>query len=66
MDWNSMTRIITTYIFVLMLVSLGFFGVGTIATAQEARPHAAAAHAAGISPGQVGSKSEIRQISGGR
>ncbi len=32
-----MARIITTYIVVLMLVSLGFFGVGTIASAQELR-----------------------------
>jgi hypothetical protein len=37
MDWNSMTRIITTYILVLMLVSLGFLGVGTIASTQELR-----------------------------
>jgi hypothetical protein len=37
MDWNLMTRIITTYFFVLMLVSLGFFGVGTITSAQELR-----------------------------
>jgi len=37
MDRNLMTRIITTYFFVLMLVSLGFFGVGTISSAQELR-----------------------------
>jgi hypothetical protein len=32
-----MTRIITTYIVVLLLVSLGFFGVGAIASAGELR-----------------------------
>jgi hypothetical protein len=30
-----MTRIITTYLVVLVLVSLGFFGVGAIASAAE-------------------------------
>jgi hypothetical protein len=30
-----MARIVTTYIAVLLLVSLGFFGVGAIASAQE-------------------------------
>jgi hypothetical protein len=30
-----MARIITTYIVVLLLVSLGFFGVGAIASAKE-------------------------------
>jgi hypothetical protein len=32
-----MARIITTYILVLLLVSLGFFGVGAVASAQEIR-----------------------------
>ena len=32
-----MTRIITTYMAVLLLVSLGFFGVGAVASAQELR-----------------------------
>ena len=32
-----MARIITTYIVVLLLVSLGFFGVGAIASAKELR-----------------------------
>lgn len=32
-----MARIITTYIVVLLLVSLGFFGVGAIASASELR-----------------------------
>ena len=32
-----MRRIITTYIFVVVLLSLGFFGVGALATAQELR-----------------------------
>ncbi len=30
-----MRRIITTYITVVLLVSLGFFGVGTLASAQQ-------------------------------
>jgi hypothetical protein len=30
-----MRRIITTYISVVLLVSLGFFGVGTLASAQQ-------------------------------
>lgn len=32
-----MRRIVTTYILVVVLVSLGFFGVGAIASAQELR-----------------------------
>ncbi len=32
-----MRRIIATYIFVLLLLSLGFFGLGAIASAQELR-----------------------------
>lgn len=32
-----MQRIITTYIVVVVLLSLGFFGVGTLASAQELR-----------------------------
>lgn len=32
-----MTRMITTYLAVILLVSLGFFGVGAIASAQELR-----------------------------
>ena len=30
-----MTQIITTYLVVVLLVSLGFFGVGALASAQE-------------------------------
>jgi len=32
-----MTQIITTYLVVILLVSLGFFGVGALASAQELR-----------------------------
>ena len=32
-----MARIITTYVILLLLVSLGFFGVGALASAQELR-----------------------------
>jgi len=32
-----MAQIITTYLVVILLVSLGFFGVGTLASAQELR-----------------------------
>ncbi len=32
-----MRRVITTYIFVVVLLSIGFFGVGAIASAQELR-----------------------------
>jgi hypothetical protein len=34
MDWDLMTQIITTYLIVVLLVSLGFFGVGALASAQ--------------------------------
>ena len=33
-----MRRIITTYITVVLFVSLGFFGVGTLASAQQNAP----------------------------
>ena len=33
----DMRRVITAYIFVMLLLSLGFFGVGAIASAQELR-----------------------------
>jgi hypothetical protein len=36
-DWNLMAQIIKTYLLVILLVSLGFFGVGALATAQELR-----------------------------
>ena len=32
-----MAQIITTYLVVILLVSLGFFGVGALASAQELR-----------------------------
>ena len=32
-----MAQIITTYLLVILLVSLGFFGVGALASAQELR-----------------------------
>jgi len=32
-----MSQIITTYLVVILLVSLGFFGVGALASAQELR-----------------------------
>jgi hypothetical protein len=35
MDRNLMAQIIKTYLLVILLVSLGFFGVGALATAQE-------------------------------
>lgn len=35
LDRNLMAQVITTYLFVLLLVSLGFFGVGTLASAQD-------------------------------
>jgi hypothetical protein len=37
MDRNLMAQIIKTYLLVILLVSLGFFGVGALATAQELR-----------------------------
>jgi hypothetical protein len=37
MDRNLMAQIITTYLLVVLLVSLGFFGVGALASAQELR-----------------------------
>jgi hypothetical protein len=37
MDRNLMAQIIRTYLLVILLVSLGFFGVGALATAQELR-----------------------------
>lgn len=30
-----MQRIITTYVFVVLMLSLGFFGVGTLASAEQ-------------------------------
>ena len=30
-----MLRIITTYVFVVLMLSLGFFGVGTLASAEQ-------------------------------
>jgi hypothetical protein len=35
MDRNLMAQIITTYLVVILLVSLGFFGVGALASAQD-------------------------------
>ena len=35
MDRDLMARIITTYLIVVLLVSLGFFGVGALASAQQ-------------------------------
>jgi hypothetical protein len=47
-----MAKIITTYIAVLLLVSLGFFGVGAIASANGvARSHAASAVCIAEDPG---------------
>ena len=37
MDPNLMAQIITRYLVVILLVSLGFFGVGALASAQELR-----------------------------
>ena len=37
MDRNLMTQIITRYLVAILLVSLGFFGVGALASAQELR-----------------------------
>jgi hypothetical protein len=37
MERNLMAQIITTYLLVILLVSLGFFGVGALASAQELR-----------------------------
>jgi hypothetical protein len=37
MDRNLMAQIITTYLLVILFVSLGFFGVGALASAQELR-----------------------------
>jgi hypothetical protein len=37
MDRNLMAQIIKTYLLVVLLVSLGFFGVGALASAQELR-----------------------------